>query len=1077
MSHAFRQRSRFGVFPSCAAFGAALLLFADGASAQQLGGLSGEVTDNTGGVLPGVTVEVSSAALGAPQVAFTDGAGLFSMVSLPLGTYTVTFTLPGFSTVVREGITIGAGFTATVDAQMAVGSVEETITVTGEAPVVDVQTVRQQAVLDTEELEVLPVGNYGLQTIAQVTPGFTEDRADVGGTRDTWSAQGAYRFYHGKPGTRASFNGFRNQYYIGTASGSGYITNSDTIGEMQVEIAGMGAENGSGSTTINAIPREGSNTFTASLNTKYSGGGMQAENLTPELREFGIEPPRMENIWRAAGTIGGPILRDRLWYYGAVARWGRRIQPPGGFFNRLQGHNQFGSAEAPFPDPRVGGPDEIRDPFGLRGGPGAAGFYNTRTIFHELDPSRPAYDYDWNRTHAVRLTWQAAERHRFASFLDIQKDCRCTTGYTGQYAIENENGWDMWPNGVVQGSWTSPVTTRLLLEAGGGWQTASWVNFPATGVVDGQDRHFRDAGTGYRWGAPLLNIAPRARTGRSMEYFRMSYVTGSHNFRVGLTLEQAFNDEERTTGHQDTLWYLLFNGNPLRLYYYSQPYFQQERMNTELGLYVQDSWTVGNLTLTGGIRTDYVSMGFPASQLDAGPFVPARTVPELRGVPNWTDVNPRGGVSYDLTGDGRTAAKVSIGRFNELTRSRLTREFHPFTSSVSSAWRSWFDANQNWIPDCDTQNLAANGECGGIDNVNFGQFPDLQPDDYVLGNLEGCSEADPSACPATTFDPDVLYDNRPYTWDFLAEIQRELTTGLSVSAGYNRNWSGGYWVSDNLLTSPADYDEYCITAPASGRLFDVVDRVSPDQVLCGYYDVRPDLFGQSKRLVTLADKYGAQTRVWNGFVFSVDGRLPNGVRVTGGLDLGTQAVGHCFTVDEPNQPRDLFNYPVGRDSGVSATGAPNCSHTHSWGNLADFRMHGDVPLPSDFMLSWIYKNTPGTPINAVGDFTNADIHCWADGSGNCDPNSTRTGFAGSSTRTLAITAPNQYFTKRFTQLDLRFLRTFNLGGARLDTSIDLYNALNSNSVQSIENTIGLAFGRPITVLDARVLQVYANLRF
>ncbi len=658
MSHAFRQRVRFGTATS-AALCAALLCTA-GASAQQLGAIAGQVTDNTGGVLPGVTVKVTSAALGAPQVAFTDGAGLYSVVQLPLGSYTVTFTLPGFSTVVRDGITIGAGFTATIDAQMAVGSVEETITVTGEAPVVDVQTVRQQAVLDTEEPEVLPVGNYGLQTIAQVTPGFTEDRADVGGTRDTWSAQGAYRFYHGKPGTRASFNGFRNQFFIGTASGSGYITNSDTIGEMQVEIAGMGAENGSGSTTINAIPREGSNTFTASLNTKYSGGGMQAENLTPELEEFGIEPPQMVNIWRAAGTMGGPIVTDKAWYYASIARWGRRIQPPGGFFNALQGHNGFGMAGAQFPDMRVGGPNEIEDPFGLRGGPGAPGFYNTRTIFHERDSGRPAYDFDWNRTHAVRLTWQAAERHRFASFLDIQKDCRCTTGYTGQYAIENENGWDMWPNGVVQGSWTSPVTTRLLLEAGDGWQTANWINFPATGVVDGEDRHIRDLATGYRWGAPILNIAPRARTGRSMEYFRMSYVTGSHNFRVGVTLEQAFNDEERTTAHQDTLAWALLAGNPIALIYYTQPYFQQERMNAELGLYVQDSWTVGNLTLTGGIRTDYVSMGFPAAQLGAGPSVGARTVPELRGVPDWTDVNPRGGVSYDLTGDGRTAVRTVI---------------------------------------------------------------------------------------------------------------------------------------------------------------------------------------------------------------------------------------------------------------------------------------------------------------------------------------------------------------------------------------------------------------------------------
>ena len=141
-------------------------------------------------------------------------------------------------------------------------------------------------------------------------------------------------------------------------------------------------------------------------------------------------------------------------------------------------------------------------------------------------------------------------------------------------------------------------------------------------------------------------------------------------------------------------------------------------------------------------------------------------------MPDWTDVNPHGGVSYDLTGDGRTAVKVSMGRFNELTRSRLTREFHPFNSSVSTANRLWIDANQNWIVDCDTANLTPNGECGAVSNANYGQFPDLQPEDYIFGNLEGCSEA----CPATMFDPNVLYDNRPYTWDFLAKIQRELLT-------------------------------------------------------------------------------------------------------------------------------------------------------------------------------------------------------------------------------------------------------------------------------------------------------------
>ena len=246
----------------------AMLLVAPAAWAQQTGSIAGQVTDTTGGALPGVTVEVSSPALiGGTQVAFTDGEGRYLASNLPTGPYTVTFTLPGFSSVLRDGIDISAGFTAGVDVELAVGAVEETITVTGAAPVVDVQTVRQQRTLPQEEIEALPTANIGLQTLASVTPGFQGAGADVGGTRDTWSDQGQYQNYHGKDGTRAAFNGFRNQYFIGSASGVGYISNSDTIGELQLEITGMGAENGSGSTSLNAIAREGSNTFTSTINT------------------------------------------------------------------------------------------------------------------------------------------------------------------------------------------------------------------------------------------------------------------------------------------------------------------------------------------------------------------------------------------------------------------------------------------------------------------------------------------------------------------------------------------------------------------------------------------------------------------------------------------------------------------------------------------------------------------------------------------------------------------------------------------------------------------------------------------
>src|ERR1700730_4398459 len=209
------------------------LLLLPSAWAQQASGIAGVVRDSSGAVLPGVSVEAASPALiEKVRSAVTDGEGRYSIVDLRPGTYSITFTLTGFNTVARQGIDLPSGFTASVNATMSVGSLQETVTVTGASPVVDVQSSRQQEILSTSQLEALPSGSIGLQTLAYVTPGFAATQADVGGTRDTWSAQGNYTFYHGKTGTRAEFDGFRNQYFIGAASGVGYITDSGTIEEL-----------------------------------------------------------------------------------------------------------------------------------------------------------------------------------------------------------------------------------------------------------------------------------------------------------------------------------------------------------------------------------------------------------------------------------------------------------------------------------------------------------------------------------------------------------------------------------------------------------------------------------------------------------------------------------------------------------------------------------------------------------------------------------------------------------------------------------------------------------------------------
>ncbi len=335
------------------------------------------------------------------------------------------------------------------------------------------------------------------------------------------------------------------------------------------------------------------------------------------------------------------------------------------------------------------------------------------------------------------------------------------------------------------------------------------------------------------------------------------------------------------------------------------------------------------MTLNLGLRYDYITMGFPAADLPAGPYVPARHVDKLSGVPIWKDVNPRLGVAYDVFGNGRTAIKFSMGRFNQLSRSDMTRRFHPFTSSVSSAYRNWTDTNGDYIPDCDLANFSANGECGAISNQFFGQFI-------------------PSA---TIFDDSVIKDNRDFLWDYNLEVDHEILHGLAVNVAYNHNADGSFIVSENTLYGPEAFDEFCITVPNDSRL------PNAGQEQCGYYDLKPQFFGKGQTRVTNAKEFGKQKRYWDGFTFGAEGRLPHGVNIGGGLDIGRQVDDHCYTVDVPNQPADINGTPL--------PGGPFCRNVTSWGNLADFRVRGSVPIRGGVTASLIYRNTPGSTNNAV----------------------------------------------------------------------------------------------------------------
>ena len=299
---------------------AALALAPAAAFGQAGSQIIGEVTDNTGGILPGVTVEASSPALiEGSRVAISDGAGRYTIVDLRPGTYTVTFTLPGFSVVVVEGQELPAGFVATVDAVLSVGALEETVTVSGEAPVVDVATTRRVEVLDREVLDAIPTGN-NLQSTAQLIPGIKLNRPEVGLTT---AAQQTYMSVHGMSvrQTTVAVDGqlvMSSGYDGANQNYNNHLANQ----EMVYETSGISAETSAGGVRINMIGREGGNTLSGQQYFGFSQSGFQQDQLTQRLQDRGASSREsIDLIYDFNNALGGPIVRDRFWFFGSFRRF------------------------------------------------------------------------------------------------------------------------------------------------------------------------------------------------------------------------------------------------------------------------------------------------------------------------------------------------------------------------------------------------------------------------------------------------------------------------------------------------------------------------------------------------------------------------------------------------------------------------------------------------------------------------------------------------------------------------------------------------------------------------------------
>lgn len=1009
-----------------------LVLLPPGAFAQA--SITGVVKDSSGGVLPGVTVEASSPELiERVRTAITDESGRYRVVDLRPGTYTVTFGLTGFSAVKRDGIVLSGSFTATVDAELSVGSLEETVTVTGESPIVDVQSVRRQTVMDNEVIGAIPASR-SYTSLMQLMPNTV---TAGGAAMDVQVVPGMVVFGgaggRGNEG-RLNIDGISVGSAFNGAGVSSYIADVGNAREVVMITSGGLGEAEGGGPALNVLPKEGGNSVRGSFYMAGVTEGMVGDNYTQELRDRGLTTRgAVRKVWDFNLGVGGPILRNRLWYYGTVRDEGSERTVPGMFANANAG-----------------------DP--------------TKWTYVP-DTSRPAVLAASYGITSLRLTAQATPRNKFSVFWDEQRPCEggAAAGFAGsacrtsgsnevfagstaaptpsasataapETAAYRDHG-----NRVYQAKWTAPLTNRLLIEAGKGTYRSRWGGTQIPGlstedlirVVEQCARGCADNGNipglTYRAGNWSSNI-----NWNTQWNVAASFVTGSHSVKVGYQGALLF-DDRKNFSNTEFLQYRVNNGVPDQLTLSINRFPVRQRVRSD-AFYAQEQWTLDRVTVQGALRYDRAWSYFPETTVGPVRFFPtAVTYPHTTGVKGYHDLWPRGGVAIDVFGTGKTSVKVNVGRYLEAAQNGgLFTALNPTARLSTTTTRSWTDANRNFVADCDllnsaAQDLRASGGdvCGANTNRNFGT--------QVF---------------ASTLDPALLsgWGVRSGDWQWGASVQQEVLPRVAVELGYQRRWLVNFTATDNLARGPEDHASFGINIPVDPRLPN-----GGGGVLDGLYNVTPQASARlNDNFQTKASNYGTRSQVANSINMNVTARPRNGLVLQGGFNTARTTEDSC----------DL------------RAALPESAATDPWCNTSSGFVTRVTALGT-YTIPVVLVQVAGTMRSDQG----ADLAAnWA------APNSATVGlnrpFAGVAGQTITVNLiePGTLYGDRVNQFDVRFAKILRFGRTRTNVGLDVYNMTNAAPVLTYNQTFVLnqavsTWLRPNSVLQARFVKISAQIDF
>jgi hypothetical protein len=954
---------------------AVLAALAPPAPAAAQSAISGVVVDSSGGVLPGVSVEAESPVLiEKVRTTVTDSQGLYTLADLRPGVYIVQFSLTGFTSVRREGVQVSSNVNVPVNAELRIGGIEETLTVSGQAAAVDVRNAGRTAVLSRDVLDSLPTSRT-YTTVGAIIPGIKLTKPDIGGTQ---AVQQAYPVSRGMTnhndnmmmvdGMPVRLNGTTSQAY----------TNFSMVEEVTYQTTGIGADTSGGGVRVNMIPKDGGNTFRGNVFFGGSSGNWQSNNVTQELIDRGLpSPTATDYLYDLNPSFGGPVKRDAVWFFGSYRRLVLNTLPGGSYAD-----------------------------------------------------GRPAVEDQWIDSGSARLTWQVSPPHRLTAYID-----RAWKGKGHDFTdlvpaevsparIDPETAASKRDPSlyyIAYAKWTSTLTNKLLLENGLSLAVNNYsiiyqpgvaappgspnflINFPRIDILRGTLTGASDFTPNFqKQDAYALSSA-------------MTYAGGAHHFKTGVQWRFGPVESQLASTNGD-LNARYRSGIPDSVTVRNAYVEAKHYLNADLGLFAQDSWTLGRWTANMGVRFDYLNAEARPTTAGAGRFVPTRSfdgnIPDL---PRWFDVSPRLGIAYDVFGTAKTAIRASASKYTFQNSTDIASRYNPM--SQASDRRNWFD--------CDV--VAGTSTCSGRALPSNG---DGIPQDYEIG-----PSGNRNFGISTGRRPDPGL-NRQYNWDYSVGVDHAVTAALSITgAWYYRTFHNVEGQYNTLVDPVSDWVAFTTINPLT---------LEPMTI----FNLMPSKLG----LVDLVDRNSdINTRVYNGFEASFRLRLPGGGTALGGF---TRERTQSTTCDTSNPNQWLYCDQTGelKQELGAVEGIPFRN---------EFKLAGSYPLPGRISASVSLLSYAG-PLLAVN---------WTPGAA-VFPNGQRTQPV-----TVPLIAPGTKYGDRWNQVDVGVKKSVRLGHGELDGQVDVFNLFNSSAVLTELQVFGPSLGQPTSILQGRLLRLSASFRF